>query len=37
MSWSVTIGNNTFTNANLDGNAYAEEETGFPAIVRAFA
>ena len=37
MSWSVTLGNRTFTNANLDGNAYAEEETGFPAIVRAVA
>ncbi|MEO9900480.1 hypothetical protein [Nisaea sp.] len=37
MTWSVTIGDRTFTDANLDGNAYAEEETGFPAIVRAVA
>ena len=34
MTWSVTIGDRTFTDANLDGNAYAEEESGFPAIVR---
>ncbi|UUX51812.1 hypothetical protein NUH88_08935 [Nisaea acidiphila] len=37
MSWSATIGDRTFTEANLDGNAYAEEESGFPAIVRAIA
>ena len=37
MTWSVTIGDRTFTDANLDGNAYAEEESGFPAIVRAVA
>jgi len=37
MSWSATIGDRTFTDANLDGNAYAEEESGFPAIVRAIA
>ena len=37
MTWSVTIGDRTFTDANLDGNAYAEEESGFPAIIRAVA
>lgn len=37
MSWSATIGDQTFTEANLDGNAYAEEGSGFPAIVRAIA
>lgn len=37
MSWSATIGERTFTDANLDGNAYAEEQSGFPAIVRAIA
>ena len=37
MSWTVTIGGQTFTNANVDGTAYADEVTGFPAIISAMA
>lgn len=37
MSWSVTIAGETFTDANLAGTAYADEATGFPAILAAFA
>ena len=37
MSWTVTIGGQTFTNANVDGTAYADEVTGFPAIIAAMA
>jgi len=37
MSWSVTLAGETFTDANVAGIAYADEETGFPAILAAFA
>ncbi|EDP66836.1 hypothetical protein BAL199_17283 [alpha proteobacterium BAL199] len=37
MSWSVTLAGETFTDANVAGTAYADEATGFPAILAAFA
>jgi hypothetical protein len=37
MVWSVVIGGQTFSNANVDGTAYADEVTGFPAIIAAMA
>lgn len=37
MSWSVTLAGQTFTNTNVDGNAYADEATGLPAILGAVA
>ena len=37
MSWTVTIGGRAFTNANVDGHAYADEASGFPAMLAAFA
>lgn len=37
MSWTVTIAGETFTDANVAGTAYADEVTGFPAILAAFA
>ena len=30
MAFSVTLGGVTFTQANFEGNAYADEDTGFP-------
>lgn len=37
MSWSVTLAGQTFTDANVEGTAYADEQTGFPAIIAAIA
>lgn len=37
MAWSVTIGGQTFTQDNVEGNAYANEATGMPAILAAVA
>ena len=37
MSWSVTLAGQTFTEANVEGTAYADEESGFPAILAAVA
>ncbi len=37
MGWSVTLGGETFTDANVAGTAYADEATGFPAMLAAFA
>lgn len=37
MPWTVTLAGRSFSNANLDGTAYADEADGFPAILRAFA
>lgn len=37
MSWSVTIAGETFTDANVAGTAYADEASGLPAILAAFA
>jgi len=37
MAWSVTLSGRTFTNANVDGNAYADEQNGFPAILQSVA
>ncbi|MCR9178284.1 MAG: hypothetical protein NXI19_20085 [Alphaproteobacteria bacterium] len=37
MSWSVTLAGQTFTEANVEGTAYADEQTGFPAILAAIA
>lgn len=37
MAWSVTLAGETFTDANVAGTAYADEATGFPAILAAFA
>lgn len=37
MSWTVTLGGQTFTDANVEGTAYADEATGFPAILAAIA
>lgn len=37
MSWTVTLAGETFTDANVAGTAYADEATGFPAILAAFA
>lgn len=37
MSWSVTLAGETFTDASVAGTAYADEATGFPAILAAFA
>lgn len=37
MSWSVTLAGQTFTDANVEGTAYADEQSGFPAIIAAIA
>lgn len=37
MVWSVTLAGRTFTQANVEGNAYADEENGLPAILQATA
>ena len=37
MAWSVTLAGETFTDANVAGTAYADEATGFPAMLAAFA
>lgn len=37
MSWSVTLAGRTFTQSNVEGNAYADEENGLPAILQATA
>lgn len=37
MTWTVTVGGQTFSNSNLDGTAYADEAGGFPALLAAFA
>ena len=37
MTWTVTVGGQTFSNSNLDGTAYADEAAGFPALLAAFA
>jgi hypothetical protein len=37
MPWSVTLAGTTFTHANVEGNAYADEATGLPAILQAVA
>jgi len=37
MSWSVNLAGTVFTEANVEGTAYADEETGFPAILAAIA
>ncbi len=37
MPWTVTIDGKTFTSANLEGNAYADEVSGFPGMLSAFA
>ncbi|GAB4182175.1 MAG: hypothetical protein OHK0024_21490 [Thalassobaculales bacterium] len=37
MTWSCTILGQTFTNANVEGNAYADEAGGLPAILRKLA
>ena len=37
MSWSVTLAGQTFTEANVEGTAYADEQSGFPAILAAVA
>jgi len=37
MTWTVTIAGQTFSNASVEGNAYADEATGFPAILAAVA
>lgn len=34
MAWTSTINKITYTEANFDGFAYANEDTGFPALVR---
>lgn len=33
-AWSVTINGNTYTEDDLNGNAYADPDTGLPAILR---
>lgn len=37
MAWSVTIAGRTYTQANVEGNAYADEDDGLPAILRSVA
>lgn len=37
MGWSVTIAGRTYTQANVEGNAYADEGLGLPAILRSVA
>lgn len=37
MAWSVTIAGQTYTQANVEGNAYADETSGLPAILRSVA
>lgn len=37
MAWSVTIAGTTYTQANVEGNAYADESSGLPAILRSVA
>lgn len=37
MTWTVTVGGQSFSNSNLDGTAYADEAYGFPALLAAFA
>ena len=37
MPWTVTIDGKTFTSENLKGNAYADEVSGFPGMLSAFA
>ena len=37
MAWSVTIAGRTYTQANVEGNAYADEDNGLPAILRSMA
>jgi hypothetical protein len=37
MSWSVNLAGQTFTDANVEGTAYADEQSGFPAILAAIA
>jgi uncharacterized protein YycO len=37
MAWSVTIAGRTYTQDNVEGNAYADEDNGLPAILRSVA
>lgn len=37
MGWSVTVAGRTYTQANVEGNAYADESSGLPAILRSVA
>lgn len=37
MAWSVTIAGRTYTQENVEGNAYADEDNGLPAILRSMA
>lgn len=37
MVWSVTIAGRTYTQANVEGNAYADEDNGLPAIMWSMA
>lgn len=37
MAWSVTIAGRTYTQDNVEGNAYADEDNGLPAILRSIA
>lgn len=36
MAWEVTLNGNTYTDANIDGNAYANTETGFKSVLTDF-
>ena len=36
MAWSVTLNNNTYSDASFSGNNYANEQTGLPAALRDF-
>ncbi|MDF1791439.1 MAG: hypothetical protein P1U88_05980 [Thalassobaculaceae bacterium] len=37
MAWSVTIAGRTYTHANVEGHAYADEDNGLPAILQSVA
>ena len=37
MAWSVNIAGRAYTQANVEGNAYADEDNGLPAILRSVA
>lgn len=37
MAWNVTIAGRTYSQANVEGNAYADEDSGLPAILRSVA
>ncbi|NQW10952.1 MAG: hypothetical protein HQ481_13870 [Alphaproteobacteria bacterium] len=37
MSWSVTLNGRTYTEANVEGTAYADEANGLPAMFQDFA